>query len=523
MPVPHLQIKIIQRSAGQSAVAAAAYQSGQKLYSEYDQAVKHYPAKRGILHSEIMLPANAPPEYSDRNTLWNAVETIEKQWNSQLARRFEIAIPREIPVEQYADLVRDYCREFFVSRGMCVDFAIHDPYPPGHNPHAHLMLTMRAMDEDGRWLPKSRKVYDLDENGERIRLPSGNWKSHKESTVDWNEQSNSEVWRQGWADWQNRYLARNNRPERVDLRSYERRDIDRVPTVHMGPAVTAMERRNIHTDIGNLNREIRRINRIMQSVRRFLRELKNSILELRQEERELKARRAAESATRLPSLLMRYMEIRREERKDWTVYGRQKATAGDLKKVAAAIGCLDRLGLRTVDDLEAYMEDSEKRAKSLDTGIVKKRKRIGEISKIFSALDDVKRFRPYYEKYAAIHWKNAREKYKQENPEVAKFFRARAFLNKQPDGENADRAALRAERDALTAEILEAAEPIRQMQTELKQLRDIRYWVRKATPGTQESREAPPKQSVLEKIKEPTIQSTGQQKALPEKQDKERQ
>ena len=126
MPCPHNEITIVQRSQRQSAVAA---------------------------------------------------EAVEKQWNSQLARRWVLTIPREIPPDQYAVLVREFCEQQFVSKGMIADFAIHDPHPPGHNPHAHVMLTMRAMDEHGKWLPKSRKVYDLDENGERIKLPSGRWKS----------------------------------------------------------------------------------------------------------------------------------------------------------------------------------------------------------------------------------------------------------------------------------------------------------------------------------------------------------
>ena len=163
MPCPHNEISIVQRSHRQSAVAAAAYQSGEKLFCEYDQEVKHYPEKRGIVHNEILLPANAPLEYTDRNTLWNAAEAVEKQWNSQLARRWVLTIPREIPPDQYAVLVREFCEQQFVSKGMIVDFAIHDTHPPGHNPHAHVLLTMRAMDKHGKWLPKSRKVYDLDE------------------------------------------------------------------------------------------------------------------------------------------------------------------------------------------------------------------------------------------------------------------------------------------------------------------------------------------------------------------------
>ena len=314
MPCPHNEISIVQRSQQQSAVAAAAYQSGEKLFCEYDQEVKHYPEKRGIVHNEILLPANAPPEYADRNTLWNAAEAVEKQWNSQLARRWVLTIPREIPPDQYAVLVREFCEQQFVSKGMIADFAIHDPHPPGHNPHAHVLLTMRAMDEHGKWLPKSRKVYDLDENGERIKLPSGRWKSHKEDTVDWNDQKYCEIWRHEWEVIQNRYLEANDRPERVDLRSYARQGLDIVPTVHEGAAVRQMEKRGIKTNIGNLNREIRAANSLMQSIRQLIHNLKDWITELGEKRKELLAQKAAEEAVFLPNLLMKYMEIRKEER-----------------------------------------------------------------------------------------------------------------------------------------------------------------------------------------------------------------
>ena len=308
MPCPHNEITIVQRSQRQSAVAAAAYQSGEKLFCEYDQEVKHYPEKRGIVHNEILLPPNAPQEYADRNTLWNAAEAVEKQWNSQLARRWVLTIPREIPPDQYAVLVREFCEQQFVSKGMIADFAIHDPHPPGHNPHAHVMLTMRAMDEHGKWLPKSRKVYDLDENRERIKLPSGRWKSHKEDTVDWNDQKYCEIWRHEWEVIQNRYLEANDRPERVDLRSYARQGLDIVPTVHEGAAVRQMEKRGIQTNIGNLNREIRAANNLMKSIRQLIQNLKGWITELGEKRKELLAQKAAEEATLLPNLLMKYKQ-----------------------------------------------------------------------------------------------------------------------------------------------------------------------------------------------------------------------
>lgn len=255
MPNPHFNINIVQRSKGQSAVAGAAYQSGESLFSEYDQKRKSYVNKHGILYTEIMLPSHAPPEYADRATLWNAVEAVENQWNSQLARRFVVTFPRELPPEVHLEMLHEFCQKHFVDKGMICDFAIHTT--KNDNPHAHIMLTMRAMDEHGSGFPRAGKVYDLDENGERIRLPSGNWKSHKENTVDWNEQWHAEEWRSGWADIQNKYLEAANRPERVDLRSYERQGIDQIPTVHMGAAVVQMERRGIETNIGNLNRDIK--------------------------------------------------------------------------------------------------------------------------------------------------------------------------------------------------------------------------------------------------------------------------
>ena len=281
MPVPHLEIRIVQRSKGSSAVAGAAYQAGEKLFSEYDQKSKDHRRKQPeVLYTEIMFPANAPPEYADRATLWNAVEEVEKQWNSQLARRFILALPREVPTEMYPQMMQEYCREHFVSKGMCCDFAIHDPDPPGHNPHCHIMLTMRAIDENGKWLPKSRKVYDLDENGERIKLPSGNWKSHKEDTVDWNEQYHAEEWRHGWELVQNKYLELAGSPERVDMRSYERQGLDKIPTVHMGAAVCALERKGIETNIGNLNRDIKAANRMMNAIRSTIQNLRNWIADI---------------------------------------------------------------------------------------------------------------------------------------------------------------------------------------------------------------------------------------------------
>lgn len=421
-PCPHFDVKIIQRSKRQSAVASAAYQSGERLFSEYDQKQKYYSHKSEIVHTEIMLPPHAPPEYADRNTLWNAAEAIEKQWNSQLARRFVLAIPRELPPEQYADLIRDYCREFFVSKGMIADFAIHDK--GDGNPHAHILLTMRAMDETGKWLPKSRKVYDLDENGERIRLASGRWKSHKEDTVDWNDQKYAEIWRQGWADTANRYLEAIGSPERLDLRSYARQGIDKIPTVHMGPAVSQLEKKGIQTNIGNLNRDIKAANSLMQSIRQMVRSLKGWLSGLKEKKAALlEALEQAKEPT-IPELLSRYLDKRSEERTGWTSKGKLKGTVGDFNKVMESLDFLRQKEISTVESLDAYLDEASAQAVSIREEIRPMEKRVKEIDRLLFHIGNFEANKPVHAKYAAIRWKKPKEKYAADHKEELDAYNA---------------------------------------------------------------------------------------------------
>ena len=357
IPCPHFKITIVKRSQGQSAVAGAAYQSGERLFSEYDQKTKFYNKKKELVHAGIMLPSHAPPGFADRATLWNAVEAVENQWNSQLARRIVLAFPVEVPKEQYLSMIKEFCQEQFVSKGMIADFAIHDK--GDDNPHAHILLTLRAMDEHGRWLPKARKVYDLDENGERIKLPSGRWKSHKEDTVDWNEQYHAEEWRHGWELVQNKYLELAGSPERVDMRSYERQGLDVLPTVHMGAAVSALERKGIETNIGNLNRDIKATNRMMNAIRSTIRNLRNWIADIMEATKEVFAETEAQAKSTSPDLVLLlrdYLNLRKAERSDWSRYGQQKGTTDDLKAVSKAIIYLKEHELFTLEDLDAALQ-----------------------------------------------------------------------------------------------------------------------------------------------------------------------
>ena len=171
MAIYHCSIKIFSRGKGASAVAKAAYRAAEIIHSEYDRNTYDYSRKRGIVHKEILLPDHAPPEYSERAILWNAVEKSERNINAQLAREIEVSLPVELSREQNISLVREYIKRQFVEQGMCADLCVHDTN--GLNPHAHIMLTIRPINEDGTWVAKSKKEKMLNEYGERIRLKNG--------------------------------------------------------------------------------------------------------------------------------------------------------------------------------------------------------------------------------------------------------------------------------------------------------------------------------------------------------------
>ena len=283
MAIYHLSIKIISRGKGKSAVAAASYRSGEKIKNEYDGIVHDFTRKGGIAHTEILLPQNAPQEFSDRGTLWNSVEKIEKSKNSQLAREIEIALPKELNREKQIELVREYVKENFVKVGMCADIALHDKNDG--NPHAHILLTMRPLNEDKTWGAKSKKEYSLDENGEKVKLKNGNYKTRKINTVDWNEQDKAEEWRKTWADITNKYLEENSIQEKVDHRSYQRQGIEEIPTIHLGVSASQMEKKGIATDRGNINREIRKQNRLLQEIKLRIKALMRWIRGIGKEEK----------------------------------------------------------------------------------------------------------------------------------------------------------------------------------------------------------------------------------------------
>ena len=316
MAIYHLEAKVVSRGAGRSAVAASAYLSCSRLYNDYDGIQHDYTKKQGLVWQKVFLPEYAPQEWQDREKLWNAVEKVETAKDSRLARELVVALPIELNREEQIELLQEFIREQFVSDGMCADAAIHDT--DGHNPHAHILLTVRPLDEQGKWQYKTEKEYLCVRNGEEKGFTATEFKSaqdegwekqypykvgkknvymtpsaaeaqeliradkHPKSTrygrqnpisERWNSEEQLATWRAAWADVSNRYLERAGREERIDHRSNAARGLDEIPTIHEGAAAQALERKGIISDRCEINRQIKADNALLRELKAEIKKL----------------------------------------------------------------------------------------------------------------------------------------------------------------------------------------------------------------------------------------------------------
>ena len=313
MAIYYLEAKVVSRGAGRSAVAASAYLSCSRLYNDYDGIQHDYTKKQGLVWQQVFLPEYAPQEWQDREKLWNAVEEVETAKDSRLAREFVVALPIELSREEQVELLQEFIQEQFLSDGMCADAAIHDT--DGHNPHAHILLTVRPLDEQGHWQYKTEKEYLCVRNGEERGFTAAEFRAaqnegwekqypykvgkkkvymtpsaaeaqglvradkHPKSTrygrqnpisEHWNSEEQLVTWRAAWADVSNLYLERAGRVERIDHRSNAARGLDEIPTIHEGAAAQALERRGIISDRCELNRQIKADNALLRELKKEL-------------------------------------------------------------------------------------------------------------------------------------------------------------------------------------------------------------------------------------------------------------
>ena len=318
MAIYHMEAKVVSRGSGWSAVAASAYMSCSRMYNDYDGIQHDYTRKHGLIYQEVMLPPMAPPDWKDREQLWNAVEAAEKTKDSRLAREFVVALPIELDTDSNISLLRDFIQKNFVDLGMCADFAIHDT--DGHNPHAHILLTVRPLNENGTWQYKTKKEYLCIKDGKEKGFTAAEFKEaqkegwekqyryqagkkeiyltpsaalekgyervdkHPKSTrygrqnpisERWNSEEQICLWREKWAEAVNKMLAQNQIHASIDHRSFADQGITEQPTIHEGYIAQNMEKKGMISDRCEINRQIRADNKM-------LRELKAQVAKLAQ-------------------------------------------------------------------------------------------------------------------------------------------------------------------------------------------------------------------------------------------------
>lgn len=425
MALYHFHLEQIKRSAGQKAMAAAAYRAGEKLYSDYYGEVCDYSRKGGVVHSEILLPKHAPREYADRQILWDAVENAERAKNAQLAHSFDIALQNEFSMEENIALARQFVLEQFVARGMIADLAVHMPDKDGgiENPHFHVLCPIRPLKPDGTWGIKQRKEYILDENGERVLGDGGHYKTRAVPTTDWSSTETLEAWRAAWSELCNRKLEEKHLDSRIDHRSYKRQDVDKIPTVHEGPAVNEMEKRGVPTNKRALNNWIRKTARLFVSITALLHDLREALAEMKAERDAAKEKFDREN---IAALLLRYYE-----RRNANAYS-SKARGGNLKRMSEDFAYLQSKGIVTLDDLDKTVQDIGADVSDRMESIRKQEDRMRKLADLIQCAADHKALQPIIGEMNRIRFKKAREKYKQEHAvELRRFYQCRRILDEQ--------------------------------------------------------------------------------------------
>ena len=426
MALFHFTVDQMKRSEGQSAIASAAYRSGERLYSEYYGEYSDYTRKGGVICSDILLPSHAPPEFADRQTLWNAVELVERGKKAQLAYSFEIALQNEFTIEENIALARQFLLDNFVSRGMTVDVAFHEKETEDGglpNPHFHFLCPMRPMNPDGTWGFKQHRVYRLDEDGNRIRDQNGKFLFDAVPTTDWGSPETLEHWRKAWADVCNAKFEEKGLDVRIDHRSYLRQGVDLLPTVHEGAAVRAMEKKGIRTEKGEFNRWIKATNAVIRDIRKKIALLSDWI-------KEIKAELAKPQTPDLVFLLRAYYSKRSAG-----AYS-QKGKISNLKEMNETFNYLRANGIYSLEDLERRVSEHSAATESLKKTLDEQTARMKAIKQLYDSSAAFQSLKPVYDGLQKIKFEKPRAKYKAEHEaKLKQFYAARRKLTGEfPDG-----------------------------------------------------------------------------------------
>ena len=431
-----------------------------------------------MICSEILLPVHAPPEYADRETLWNAVEKVERGKKAQLAYSFDIALQNEFSMEENINLARRFLLEQFVSRGMIVDFAVHSPDKEDggiSNPHFHVMCPIRPIEPNGKWGNKQRREYVLDESGNRIPDRTGDYIFNAVPTTDWGCPETLEHWRQAWAELCNAKFSEKELPCRIDHCSYERQGVDLLPTIHEGPTVRAMERKGISTEKGEFNRWVKATNAAIRDIRKKIAALAEWL-------KEVKCELSKPKAQDLISLLQAYFDHRNAG-----AYS-QKARINNLKEMNAMFNYLMENGIHDLDTLESQVNTLRESSDALKETLDSQTSRMKEIRKLPDYLSIYRQFKPVYDGLQKIKFTRSKERYKADHAaELKQFYEARRKLSVEfPDGKF-DQHKLDAEYARLEQEHEETYSQFKSIRADSQQLWKVKSYVDSARKDIEQS------------------------------------
>ncbi len=425
------------------------------------------------MYKEILLPSHAPPEYADRQTLWNAVEKVEQHPKAQLAYSFDIALQNELSLDENISLAKKFLSENFVSRGMIADFAVHLPDPKEGgipNPHFHVMCPIRPLKEDGTWDAKQHRVYELDEEGNRIRDSDGNYIFNAVPTTDWGSPETLEYWRQAWAEMCNAKFEEKELPSRIDNRSYERQGLDVLPTVHEGPAVRQMEAKGIRTNKGDLNRWIKATNDLLRRIKKKIAELLDMLEDVKEE-------LSKPQSPTIGEVLGQYYKIRNAG-----AYS-TKAKGNNLKQYSEEFAYLESKGLYTVEELFAHVSELGSQYYKSNDAHKAKAKDMKDLKELIQLTQDYTRLKPIVDGIPPKGgWGKKREKYMAEHDsEIRQYYAVKRKLDSHDISDKIFKTTVwKKELDTLKEEYEAETKEIKELYADLKKLRDIQYKVNTA-------------------------------------------
>ena len=424
MALYHFSVKQVSRGKGQTVVNSAAYISGQKLYNDYYGQTHDYTKKSGVVFTEILTPEYVPERLTDRETLWNEVEKVEKSKRAQLAYSFDIALQNELTLDENIELARAFCREQFVAHGMIVDLAVHEGKSKNEdepdNPHFHVLAPIRPFTEDGRWGNKQKREYVLDEDGNRIKDAKGNDVFNAVSTTGWNDPELLKEWRRAWTEKVNEKFRECHMAARIDHRSYKEQGIDLIPTIHEGYEVRAMEKKGIKTIIGELNRAIRQFNQMFISLKESIQWMKTAYEEMKVE---LDRR---QNPTLLESL-QDYYDKKTQGRLPlpnfYAEMKRRGKNLSNLQEFAKSINYLQTHQIETMDDLKERIDELNGVVSVSKKEISEKRDQLKKLENLQKMAEVIKINQPLIDEYNRFYFQKRREKYYQQHKKEINYYR----------------------------------------------------------------------------------------------------